>query len=470
MAIEVEDQTSLSIGAARLLSTTTKTRPQMQETTPRWLLHLLPWVQVEGGVYRINRRRRVRRGPGRVMVSNDQGPPSLTSEDLRAISLFEFADPALLDQLASLFVAEAAPPDHELVVENESADKLYVIVHGKVEIASHGSHGSRQRLGLLTDGEHFGELSLLGRADRCPSIRTLTPSDFLTLERSALESLLARDEGLRDAFNTAVTQRDAALRRSNAHGEAIIDVMSGHDGQPVLPVGFPDYDPDPVEQHLSVVQTVLMVHTRVSDVYNNPYDQLEEQVRLTVESIKERQEWDIINNPSFGLLNVPGPEMRIPSRTGPPTPDDLDDLLALVWKKPAFFLAPPKAIAAFGRECTRRGVPPPTVMLGGYPFLTWRGLPLVPTDKLEQRFSRRGRLVSDILLMRVGEAEQGVVGLHHTGLKYERVPSVNVIWNGVDAQGVARYLVTAYYGVAALTGDAVGVLEDVELGNYYDYN
>jgi hypothetical protein len=94
----------------------------------------------------------------------------------------------------------------------------------------------------------------------------------------------------------------------------------------------------------------------------------------------------------------------------------------------------------------------------------------VPTDKLEARFSQRGRLVSDILVMRVGEAAQGVVGLHHAGLKNERVPSVNVIWNGVDAQGVGRYLVTAYYGVAALTSDAVGVLEDVELGNYYDYN
>jgi len=49
-----------------------------------------------------------------------------------------------------------------------------------------------------------------------------------------------------------------------------------------------------------------------------------------------------------------------------------------VWKEPAFFLAHPKAIAAFGRECTRRGVAPPTASLFGSQFLTWRGLPLVP--------------------------------------------------------------------------------------------
>jgi len=29
-----------------------------------------------------------------------------------------------------------------------------------------------------------------------------------------------------------------------------------------------------------------------------------------------------------------------------------------VWKQPAFFLTHPEGIAAFGRECTRRGVPP----------------------------------------------------------------------------------------------------------------
>jgi hypothetical protein len=58
------------------------------------------------------------------------------------------------------------------------------------------------------------------------------------------------------------------------------------------------------------------------------------------------------------LLHSVDPAMRISTRYGAPTPDDLDELLALVWKKPSFFLAHPKAIAAFERECTWRGVPP----------------------------------------------------------------------------------------------------------------
>ncbi len=110
-------------------------------------------------------------------------------------------------------------------------------------------------------------------------------------------------------------------------------------------------------------------------------DQVKEQLTLAVEKLKERQENELLNK-SYGLLNNVDPDMRIKTRKGPPTPDDLDELISTVWKEPAFFLAHPKAIAAFGRECTRRGVPPPTVSLFGSPFLTWRGLPLVPSDKL----------------------------------------------------------------------------------------
>ena len=49
-------QQSLSTAAARDLATTTKSVPQMEAITSRWLLRLLPWVQVSGGTYRVNRR------------------------------------------------------------------------------------------------------------------------------------------------------------------------------------------------------------------------------------------------------------------------------------------------------------------------------------------------------------------------------------------------------------------------------
>ena len=55
-AAQEQPQQSLGTAAARNLATTTKTVPQMQGITSRWLLRMLPWVQVAGGTYRVNRR------------------------------------------------------------------------------------------------------------------------------------------------------------------------------------------------------------------------------------------------------------------------------------------------------------------------------------------------------------------------------------------------------------------------------
>src|SRR5882724_501826 len=221
-----------------------------------------------------------------------------------------------------------------------------------------------------------------------------------------------------------------------------------------LPEIYVDYEEKPREYTLSAVTTVLDLQTRISDMYRSPHDQIREQLRLIIEKVKERQESELINNTEYGLLNNVDDSMRVKTRKGAPTPDDLDELIARVWKEPAFFLAHPRAIAAFGRECTRRGVPPPTVTIFGNPFLTWRGLPLVPSDKLHVNGTR-----TDILLMRTGEKKRGVVGLFQPGIPGEVSPSLSIRFMGINQKGAAQYLLALYCSSAALTEDAIGVLE-----------
>jgi hypothetical protein len=257
---------------------------------------------------------------------------------------------------------------------------------------------------------------------------------------------------------------EAGTYRVNRVVEASTDIECSPSEEIDLPETFVDYEAKPREYTLNAVTTVVDVQTRVSDLYRSPYDQIREQLRLTVEKVKERQEGEIINNAEYGLLRSAAPAMRIKARHGAPTPDDLDELIARVWKEPAFFLAHPRAIAAFGRECTRRGVPPPTVTLFGSPFLTWRGLPLVPTDKLYVSEEK-----TSILLLRVGERKQGVVGLFEPGLPSEVSPSLSVRFMGINRKAIASYLVSLYCSVAVLVDDALGVLEDVEVGRYHEY-
>ena len=247
--------------------------------------------------------------------------------------------------------------------------------------------------------------------------------------------------------------------------ESHAELLTVDSGEPKLPTTFVDYMEEPREYHLSTIQSVLHTHTRVTDLYSNRIDQLREQVRLTVEAVKEREEWELINHPKFGLVNEVAPSQAISARKGTPTPDDLDDLLSLVWKKPAFFLAHPKAIAAFGRECTRRGVPPPTVNILGSPFITWRGIPLVPSNKLD--IDKAGK--TSVLLLRVGEAQQGVVGLQKAGVTGEVEPGLSVRYMGTNENSIAAHLVTRYFSAAVLTEDAIARLDNVSVGFYHEY-
>lgn len=234
-----------------------------------------------------------------------------------------------------------------------------------------------------------------------------------------------------------------------------------------LPQTFVDYEEWGREYRLNAVNTVLDVHTRISDLYSSPHNQIHEQLRLTIETIKERQESELINNAEYGLLNNVAPAQvvqPVAGGTGAPTPDDLDELISRVWKEPAFFLAHPKTIAAFGRECTYRGVPPAIVTLFGSQFLTWRGLPLIPSDKVRITDGK-----SKILLLRTGESRQGVVGLYQPNLTGELSMGLSVRFMGINHKAIASYLISLYCSLAVLTDDALGVLENVEVGKYHEY-
>ncbi|HEY4262526.1 MAG TPA: family 2B encapsulin nanocompartment shell protein [Schlesneria sp.] len=465
-------QRSVTTSVARNLANTTKTSPKMMSITPRWLLSLLPWVHVEGGTYRVNRTKVELSKAERIGIEFVNGVASFPAESLRSVPLFSGLPGPVIDRMAKKFATQEVSLGNKLVVEGKGGNEFFIIAQGQVEVLSKGAHGTDLRIALLTEGEFFGEVDVVSDKPSDVTIRTITPCVLMTLSRKDLDAVLKELPNLKADFKNAIDEHLELRSVVNRYGERNIDLVSGFAENVEIPETFVDYSAHPREYSLSSVQTVVRVHTRVSDLYNGPFNQLEEQMRLTIEGIKERQEWELINSKKFGLIHSVDPAMRISTRYGAPTPDDLDELLALVWKKPAFFLAHPKAIAAFERECTWRGVPPVTMNLFGTPVIMWRGIPLVPCDKLEIKSRYQSNLsfgTTSILLLRVGEADQGIVGLHQMGISGEIMPSLSARLMGLDSLGVASYLLTLYFSCAVLTDDALGILENVEVGYYHDY-
>lgn len=459
---------SLGAGAARNLATATVTVPQNLQRTPRWLHRLLPWVDVDGGVYRVNRRKRIVTPAGDIHFRQEGDGWQVDSKSLRGIPALRDLDHAGLESISAALSTETYGAG-EVISDAQSAKKLYIVAEGVLEVYVESPYGHKVRKQLVGAGSYVGGKSVFDRTFNGATVKTISAVTLLTLDAGQVEAL---HPGVRETIARAVEARRAAYEHADEYGESRIELLSSHRGAPKLPSAFVDYETNPREYHLSTIQTILQTHTRVTDLYSNQIDQLREQVRLTVDAVKEREEWELINNPEFGLLHEVHPGYRIPTRSGPPTPDDLDELLSLIWKKPAFFLAHPRAIAAFGREATRRGVPPPTVQLFGSPFLTWRGVPLVPSNKLE--INGHSEFGSDfgttsILLLRVGEADQGVVGLQKAGVTGEVEPGLSVRYMGTNEHSIASHLVTRYFSACVLIDDAIARLDNVSVGRYHDY-
>ncbi|HYQ62183.1 family 2B encapsulin nanocompartment shell protein [Actinophytocola sp.] len=450
---------SLATDAARNLATTTKSVPQMQAISSRWLLAMLPWVQVSGGTYRVNRRLSHAVCDGRLTFTGGGNGIQVIPAELGELPLLRgYEDDEVLDTLANGFEQREYSAGDTVVEFGHESNEAFLIAHGKVQKVGPGRYGDEAVLDTLANGDHFGDETLADPQSMWEySVRAKTACTVLVLPQPVFDEVLGRSDSLR-AHVAAF--RSGRSRAQNPHGEARIELSSGHEGEARLPGTFVDYELAPREYELSVAQTVLRVHSRVSDLYNDPMNQFEQQLRLTIEALRERQEHELVNNRDFGLLHNADLSQRRHTRSGPPTPDDLDDLLATVWKDPGFFLAHPRTIAAFGRECSRRGVYPDSVDHHGHRVPAWRGVPILPCNKIGVSEHR----TSSILLLRTGEERQGVVGLHQTGIPDEYQPSLSVRFMNIDDKAIMSYLVSAYYSCAVLVPDALGVLENVELG------
>ncbi|MFY0526548.1 family 2B encapsulin nanocompartment shell protein [Archangium gephyra] len=454
-----KQQMSLGTAAARQLATTTKSAPQMQGISSRWLLKLLPWVQVNGGVFRLNRRLTYAIGDGRVTFYNTGARVQVVPQELTELPMLRgYDDVAVLTTLADRFVQKEYKAGEVITQAGQEADSIWLIAHGKVNKIGKGKYGDETVLEVLADGDHYSYQALLESQDYWQfTVKAVTPVTALMLKQSDFETVVEQAPSLRKHLEQF---RSLSKKKQDTSGQADIELSAGHHGEPVLPGTYVDYETSPREYELSVAQTVLQIHTRVADLFNDPMNQTEEQLRLTVEALKELKEHELVNNRDFGLLHNADLKQRMHTRSGPPTPDDMDELLATVWKDPSFFLAHPRAIAAFGQECSRRGVYPGSVDVGGHQVTAWRGIPIFPCNKIPISDTR----TSSILLMRTGAENQGVIGLHQAGIPDEIEPSLNVRYMGINEKAVISYLVSTYFSTAVLVPDALGILESVEIG------
>ncbi len=102
---------------------------------------------------------------------------------------------------------EKFAPGQVIFRQGDPADKFYIITKGQVDISrSAKKDGPEMSVGRLLEGQFFGEIELLGKAERAVTAKAVGPVECLTLNRNVLKEMLASSS---DAYKGV----DVLLRR-----------------------------------------------------------------------------------------------------------------------------------------------------------------------------------------------------------------------------------------------------------------
>src|SRR6201999_3432039 len=150
-------RSSLGTAAARNLATTTKTPPQMQGITNRWVQKVLPWVDVKGGTYRVNRRMSYAVGDGRVEVVQTGERVSIIPAELGEFpALRGYDDDDVLAALAGRFAQQQIEAGTVVAQKGPPVGSVLVVVHGRLLRSGTNAYGEQKTLGVIAGGGFLG--------------------------------------------------------------------------------------------------------------------------------------------------------------------------------------------------------------------------------------------------------------------------------------------------------------------------
>ena len=92
------------------------------------------------------------------------------------------------------------PKKQTVFAQGDVADSVFYIQEGKVRLSVVSKIGKEATLGILSEGEFFGEGSLAGQALRMGSATAMTDCELLRIDKKAMMEALHREHEFSDVF------------------------------------------------------------------------------------------------------------------------------------------------------------------------------------------------------------------------------------------------------------------------------
>src|SRR6201998_651288 len=94
----------------------------------------------------------------------------------------------------------AVPKKQTIFTQGDGADAVFYIQKGKVRLTVVSKTGREATIGILNEGNFFGEGSLAGQALRMGSAAAMTDCQLLRIEKKAMMDALHHEHALSDLF------------------------------------------------------------------------------------------------------------------------------------------------------------------------------------------------------------------------------------------------------------------------------
>src|SRR5579863_5772234 len=104
--------------------------------------------------------------------------------------------------------AVAVPKKQTIFAQGAPADAVFFIQEGKVRLTVVSKIGKEATLGILNEGQFFGEGSLAGQALRMGSATTMTECELLRIDKKAMMLALHREHKFSDLFVSYLLARN----------------------------------------------------------------------------------------------------------------------------------------------------------------------------------------------------------------------------------------------------------------------
>ncbi|MEB3198117.1 MAG: Crp/Fnr family transcriptional regulator [Candidatus Sericytochromatia bacterium] len=133
---------------------------------------------------------------------------------LQHVPLFRDLDTPELEQLASLARHRVLGKGNVIFYEDDPGTSCYLIVKGKVKIVVNADDGREHILGVLQDGDFFGEMSLIDGESRSASAIAVDEVQMVTVQRDEFLKLLRSNPEISLKLLVTLSQRLRAADRN----------------------------------------------------------------------------------------------------------------------------------------------------------------------------------------------------------------------------------------------------------------